>query len=204
MYINHDTGEIINDDIIHTRIDPNVGLYVLRKDGTNDIPIKIRIPSDCCAVQMGECLQIITGGMLKATPHCVRGISPNATTTSSSSSHHHPTNIARISLPCFVDTIPSFPLQCYVSTRTNDDIFDASINTNKVPPLHLRYNTDHSTTSKVEHEKNQTKTNDVSRSNHGSTMTTEQHSSSTNASTMTFGDFLKITFQMYYDWNEVV
>lgn len=40
---------------------------------------RVRIPSDHLAIQCGECLQIVTGGLLVATPHCVRASeSPDA------------------------------------------------------------------------------------------------------------------------------
>ena len=77
------------------------------------------------AVQMGECTQIITGGTVQATPHCVRGARGN--------------NVARISLPCFVDTPPTFAL-------TVPDGLDATIaavcqsTSDKVPPLSERWN----------------------------------------------------------------
>jgi hypothetical protein len=37
----------------------------------HNIP-RVRIPADQLAIQCGECLQIVTGGLLVATPHAVR------------------------------------------------------------------------------------------------------------------------------------
>ncbi len=31
------------------------------------------IPPDCIAYQMGQAMQVHSGGLLQATPHCVRG-----------------------------------------------------------------------------------------------------------------------------------
>ena len=49
----------------------NTGLYI--KSRSNQI-IRVSIPKDCLAFQMGEALQCLSGGSLKATAHCVRGI----------------------------------------------------------------------------------------------------------------------------------
>jgi isopenicillin N synthase-like dioxygenase len=34
---------------------------------------QIAIPANCLAFQLGESSQILSGGILEATPHCVRG-----------------------------------------------------------------------------------------------------------------------------------
>lgn len=120
MYINHTTGEMYD----HCP-DDTAGLYVMTRD---DRTLRITIPDDCCAVQIGECTQIITGGMVRATPHCVRGVTMS----------HDTNNIARVSLPCFVDTPPTFPLRV-PSSGQRQDVLDASITTTKVPPLQLRW-----------------------------------------------------------------
>ena len=44
------------------------GLYTINKE--NKI-IKVNIPEDCIAIQIGEIFQILSNGLLKATPHCV-------------------------------------------------------------------------------------------------------------------------------------
>ena len=63
-YVDHETGELIPKE----DIDPHAGLYILDRTGT---VTKIDIPEDCMLVQIGECLQIVTGGCVVATPHCV-------------------------------------------------------------------------------------------------------------------------------------
>ena len=50
--------------------DPNAGLYIRSRGG---VVHKASIPSDCLAFQMGEVAQITSGGLLRATYHCVRG-----------------------------------------------------------------------------------------------------------------------------------
>ena len=48
--------------------DPNCGLWVRTSQG---IDVKIIIPEDCLAFQIGETSQIMSGGLLNATTHCV-------------------------------------------------------------------------------------------------------------------------------------
>jgi len=62
MYRNVTTGEVI------TCPDPKVGLYAKSRD---EEIVQIKIPSDCLAFQIGECAQVFTGGLLRATPHAV-------------------------------------------------------------------------------------------------------------------------------------
>lgn len=50
--------------------DPKSGLYVMSKDGALE---HITLPPRSMAVQVGETTQIHTGGLVQATPHCVRG-----------------------------------------------------------------------------------------------------------------------------------
>ena len=47
----------------------DAGLYVKVRDGTN---VKVNIPEDCLGVQLGETMQVLSGGILRATPHCVK------------------------------------------------------------------------------------------------------------------------------------
>ena len=49
--------------------DPAAGLYIRTRQGKT---LKAVIPADCCAFQIGETAQVHTGGVLQATPHCVR------------------------------------------------------------------------------------------------------------------------------------
>lgn len=48
---------------------PSSGLYIRSRGG---VLTKVSIPVDCLAFQIGEALQLATGGKLRATPHCVR------------------------------------------------------------------------------------------------------------------------------------
>ena len=49
--------------------DPAAGLYIKSRGGAT---VRVSIPPDCCAFQIGETAQIMSGGVLQATPHCVR------------------------------------------------------------------------------------------------------------------------------------
>ena len=50
----------------------SAGLVVLQsKKDASQQPVLVHIPSDCIAVQLGEAAQILSGGRLAATPHCV-------------------------------------------------------------------------------------------------------------------------------------
>ncbi len=75
-------------------------------------------------IQLGECLQIISGGLLVATPHCVRGCK-------------HTPNVARVSLPCFLDTQVTFPLSMPEGC-TREDVFRNTVQ-QRVPPLEERW-----------------------------------------------------------------
>lgn len=55
----------------------NCGLYIKAYNGDT---VKVDIPEDCFAVQLGEMLQFFSGGLLRATPHCVRAC-PSLDTT---------------------------------------------------------------------------------------------------------------------------
>ena len=115
MYVDEATGEQVPCP------DPEAGLYVTTRDGTST---KVNIPSECMAVQIGECVQIITGGKIVATPHCVKGAKV--------------AGVGRISFPLFIDTAPNvelkMPLDC-----TRDDVFAAAIPNDKVPALDSRW-----------------------------------------------------------------
>ncbi|KCV68564.1 hypothetical protein H696_04857 [Fonticula alba] len=50
--------------------DATAGLYIRNRNG--DV-LKAPIPRDCLAFQLGQSLQIASGGHLSATPHCVIG-----------------------------------------------------------------------------------------------------------------------------------
>lgn len=69
------------------------GLYVRTQTGKNQ---KIHIPEDCIVIQLGEMFQYMSGGMLRATPHCVQ-------------STHYP-NISREQFALFMDFHPNTKL----------------------------------------------------------------------------------------------
>jgi len=64
MFMNEQGEQIPNPDA-------RSGLYIAPRQGGTDI--KMNIPADCIAYQIGESSQILTGGLLMATPHMVRG-----------------------------------------------------------------------------------------------------------------------------------
>ncbi|KAJ3051920.1 hypothetical protein HK097_007069 [Rhizophlyctis rosea] len=51
------------------------GLYIKNRAGTY---LKVDIPPDCIAFQIGEAAQVASNGSLVPTPHLVRGIEPHA------------------------------------------------------------------------------------------------------------------------------
>lgn len=63
LWFNDDTGDA-------AEASKSAGLFVKARHGTIE---KVSIPADCLAFQIGEAAQILSGGMLKATPHHVRG-----------------------------------------------------------------------------------------------------------------------------------
>ena len=115
VYVDHTTGEPIE------CTDPLAGLYVLNR---MDQVVQVHIPPDCMAVQMGECVQILTGGAVVATPHCVRGA--------------HVPNVARISLPIFIDTPPTFGLHMPRGS-SRENVLNAGVGGTRVPPLDSRW-----------------------------------------------------------------
>jgi isopenicillin N synthase-like dioxygenase len=121
-YIDHTSGDVIDASLV----DPNAGLYVMNRNG--DVT-KVTIPEDVMAVQIGECLQIISGGCIVATPHCVKGADPTFGSG----------NIARVSFPCFVDMVPEFPLRV-PDGCTKEQVLECSVKgCAKVPPLGERW-----------------------------------------------------------------
>ena len=70
------------------------GLHI--KDRNNNF-VKVDIPEDCIAFQIGEILQILSGNKLIATPHCVKSTSME--------------NVSRNTLAVFMDTDPLFKVK---------------------------------------------------------------------------------------------
>jgi isopenicillin N synthase-like dioxygenase len=126
LYVNDDTGEVLSESP-----DPNAGLYVVDRQ---DHVVHVSIPRDCMAVHMGECVQILTGGSVVATPHCVQGVVV-AQSSSGSGNSHLP--VARISLPCFIDLPPNVPL-CMPGC-TKEQVLTAGVGSSRVPPLSARW-----------------------------------------------------------------
>lgn len=124
LYVDHDSGQAIS----RKEVDPKAGLMVMDRNGNI---IKVDVPEDCMAVQIGECLQIITGGNVVATPHCVRGVDPKWIDTKGR-------KIARISFPCFVDTIPNFPLKIPQGSSSKEMLDSSVKGCAEVPPLDER------------------------------------------------------------------
>jgi isopenicillin N synthase-like dioxygenase len=96
---------------------PDAGLYV---EDRNQQVVKVTIPPDCMAIQMGECTQIVTGGSVVATPHCVKGAP----------------NLVRISLVCFIDVPPSTPISAPKGSSADSILANEST---LVPPLSKRW-----------------------------------------------------------------
>jgi isopenicillin N synthase-like dioxygenase len=114
LYLNHSTGQLWEENP-----DPSAGLYVVTRNNTVQ---RVEIPPDCMAVQLGECVQILTAGAVMATPHCVRGTKIP--------------NVARVSFPCFIDTPPHFTLHV-PSGCSREQVLVADCS--KVPPLEKRW-----------------------------------------------------------------
>ena len=123
LYLDDTTGKPLD----KSQIDPAAGLYVTDRNGDS---VKVDIPEDCMAIQIGEVVQILTGGAVSATPHCVRG-----------PTHNYKSNgvkVARISCPCFIDSKPTFPLIAPEGC-TKEQVISAGIGREKVPALEDRW-----------------------------------------------------------------
>lgn len=124
MYVDDATGQPLDP----LKVDPEAGLYVTDRSGKS---IHVSIPEDCMAIQIGEVVQILTGGVVSATPHCVRGPRPNF-----NDSNH--VKVARISCPCFIDSKPTFPLVAPKGSG-KEQILNAGVGKDKVPALEERW-----------------------------------------------------------------
>jgi isopenicillin N synthase-like dioxygenase len=90
--------------------DPTAGLYIQPRHN-NNTPVKVVIPADCCAFQIGETSQILSGGLLRATPHAVL-----AGTRSSTSSPMN--SVTRESFALFLQPNEDFVLNLPTTTTT--------------------------------------------------------------------------------------
>jgi len=101
----------------------DAGLYVMDR---NDQVLQIKLPIDCMGIQIGECTQILTGGAVIATPHCVKGAP----------------NVARTSFACFIDTPPTYPLRGPTLSPTAQQSLPAeypAFSSSLVTPLNKRW-----------------------------------------------------------------
>ena len=73
------------DTVVNT--DPDAGLYIRNRHGAQ---VRVKLPANCLAFQIGESEQIRSGGLLMATPHCVRA------------SRTMPANVSRNTLAVFM------------------------------------------------------------------------------------------------------
>ena len=118
-------SDLFYDDLTGKEIenpDPYGGLWIIDRNGGQK---KVNIPKDDMAVQIGECLQIISGGLLVATPHQVKP------------SKQEGKKIGRASFPVFVDTDIHYKLSAPPGVP-RESVFDHTIDS-RVPPLHLRW-----------------------------------------------------------------
>eukprot|EP00698_Gefionella_okellyi_P004848 TRINITY_DN14482_c0_g1_i1.p1 TRINITY_DN14482_c0_g1~~TRINITY_DN14482_c0_g1_i1.p1 ORF type:complete len:389 (+),score=91.79 TRINITY_DN14482_c0_g1_i1:59-1225(+) len=117
MFFNDVTGAPMDNP------DPNGGLWIVNRSGGS---VRVHIPEDDIAVQCGEGLQIVTGGLLLATPHAVRA-----------SQAPPGVKLARATFPVFIDTAAEFPLSPPKGIQ-RAQVFD-SVMVSKVPPLEKRW-----------------------------------------------------------------
>ena len=96
----------------------NAGLYVMDRD---EQILKVKLPRDCMGIQIGECTQILTGGAVIATPHCVKGVP----------------DVARTSFACFIDTPPTYPLRAPSARSSSAEC--PAFSSSRVPPLSKRW-----------------------------------------------------------------
>lgn len=116
LYLDHTTGKVLD-----TCPDDQAGLYVA--DRQDEIH-RVVIPPDCMAIQMGECTQILSGGVVCATPHWVRAAKAP--------------NVSRVSLAAFVDTPPQFPLYT-PKGQSKEYVCHSDQQSKRVPPLEKRW-----------------------------------------------------------------
>jgi len=103
----------------------NSGLFIqARTAGTP--PIKVSVPTDYCAFQIGETSQIMSGGLLQATPHAVL-CGPNSD------------GVTRESFAVFLE--PEFDAPLYVPTgKTIEDCQGIVVNKDLgLQPLSARW-----------------------------------------------------------------
>jgi hypothetical protein len=99
MYLDSEGKEIDSPDGEH-------GLYIkTRGEGGDTIPrvIQALVPSEYLCFQIGEAMQIHSGGALQATPHCIRAFKNGHVARVSYSLHIQPAPEEAVSVPLSLD-----------------------------------------------------------------------------------------------------
>ncbi len=117
MYLDESGNEVVNTD-------STAGLYI--RSRSSEL-IKVNIPTDHIAFQIGETAQIHSGGILQATPHAVRGSTMP--------------NVSRETFAVFMEPNWFVPMHCPAGVDPNDaQSQSAAANLPKgVPPLKSRW-----------------------------------------------------------------
>lgn len=100
----------------------NCGLFV--KDRKNNL-IKVSIPKDCMAFQIGEIVQILSGGELIATPHAVKSTNK--------------LNVSRNTLAVFMDPNPLFEIRIPDHVSDKSSVVNIKNLPEGVPQMEDRY-----------------------------------------------------------------
>ena len=99
--------------------DPQAGLYIQSR--TKEL-IQVHLPSDCIGFQIGETFQILSGGLLQATPHAVKQASTPGVT--------------RETFAVFMEPEFEFPLalppNCTIEDCCSDDAVNRSLKLNSI------------------------------------------------------------------------
>mmetsp|Transcript_13559 Transcript_13559/g.24027 ORF Transcript_13559/g.24027 Transcript_13559/m.24027 type:complete len:489 (+) Transcript_13559:41-1507(+) len=93
MYLDDQTGEPVEYD------DPGTGLFICNRKGEVIKPV---VPHGSLLFQIGETAQILSGGHLQATPHCVR-FGPAGSTGNPHKGHQHYHAVCRESFAVFME-----------------------------------------------------------------------------------------------------
>jgi len=94
------------------------GLFIKNAHGIN---VKVSIPEDCLAVQLGELGQLYSGGIFRATPHCVSAKAGE--------------NISREQLAMFSDVHPEFEISVPDYGNSFEEVVNCPFLPSGVPPL---------------------------------------------------------------------
>jgi isopenicillin N synthase-like dioxygenase len=104
--------------------DPRAGLYIRTRQNQT---LRVAIPSDCTAFQIGETAQIHSGGALLATPHCVRAANAAGVSRATLAVFMEPMMFERMDVPVGADAKQ-------VEHGTTEAYLPKG-----VPPLHTRW-----------------------------------------------------------------